>query len=182
MNAPTEQLVYDMGVEALFRGLGERVTPELKADVRALGIDLDKKLLPGYPKDVWVRVVDAVARALSRDDDLPTARRALGHAITNGFADTTLGKLMAPGIRLMGVRRMLARLPRTLTMSNNFLKVSVAEIGPASMRVEMNEAVPSPEFLCGVIEAMAGYAGAKQTDVRFTTEGPLRVFTVTWST
>ena len=60
-----QHLVYDLGVESLFSGIRERVTPDLKHAVRALGIDLDKKLLPAYPKQVWVEVVDAVARAIS---------------------------------------------------------------------------------------------------------------------
>jgi uncharacterized protein (TIGR02265 family) len=174
-------LVYDFGVESLFRGLGARLTPELKQQVRVIGIDLDKKLLPAYPKELWVRAVDAVASELSRGSTLAAARRELGHAITLGFAEGALGRLMAPGVRLMGVRRILLRIPKNLAMSNNFMRVAATETGPSALRVEMNEAVPSPEFLCGVIEAMAGYSGAKSCEVRFAAEGPLVVFTVTWS-
>lgn len=179
--AVSQHLVYDFGVEGLFKGLGDKLTPALKAKVRAVGIDLDKKLLPGYPKEVWVRAVDVVARELSEAGDLAAARRQLGHHITHGFSQGTLGKVMAPGIRLMGVRRVLQRLPKTLTMSNNFLKVSVTELGPNSVRVEMNEAVPSAEFLCGVLEAMSAYAGAKSCEVQHASEGPFVVFSVTWS-
>lgn len=174
-------LVYDFGVESLFKGVGARLTPALKDKVRAAGIDLDKKLLPAYPKELWVRVVDVVAHELSAGRDLPAARRQLGHAIASGFSEGAVGKLMAPGVRLMGVRRMLLRLPRSLTMSNNFLRVAVTETGPHAMRVELNEAVPSPEFLCGVIEAIAGYAGAKTCEVKAVVEGPLHVFTITWA-
>ena len=88
---------------------------------------------------------------------------------------------MAPGVRLMGVRRVLLRLPRQLGMSNNFLRVVVTETGASAMRVEMNEAVPSAEFLCGVIEAIAGYAGAKSCSVNFAPEPPLMVFSISWT-
>ena len=81
---PSEpHLVYDFGVESLFRGLGQRVTPALKNKVRAVD--------------------------------------------------------------------------------------------------EVNEAVPSAEFLCGVIEAIAGHAGAKTCRVTFADEPPLVVFSVGWS-
>jgi uncharacterized protein (TIGR02265 family) len=174
------QLVYDFGVESLFRGLGQRLTPSLKERVRAAGIDLDRKLLPAYPRVVWVRVVDIVAEEISGGRDLPSARRELGHLIASGFEQSTLGKMMAPGVRFMGVRRVLLRLPKQLTMSNNFLRVAVIETPGDTLRVEVNEAVPSPEFLCGVIEAIAGYAGAKRCDVTFVDEGPLTAFTVNW--
>lgn len=177
----SQDLVYDFGVESLFKGLGEKVTPALKEKVRAVGIDLDRKLLPGYPKEVWVRAVDVVARELSSGGDLHAARRQLGHHITLGFSEGMLGKLMAPGVRLMGVRRVLQRLPKTLSMSNNFMRAAVTELSPNSVRVEMNEAVPSAEFLCGVIEAMTAYAGAKSCEVSSVREGPMVVFSVKWS-
>lgn len=86
---------------------------------------------------------------------------------------------MEPGVRLIGVRRMLGRLPKMLSMSNNFLKVAVIDVPPNVVRVEVNEAVPSAEFLTGVIEALCRYAGAKTCDVAVTTEGLFTVFTVT---
>lgn len=177
----TLHLVYGFSVDSLFKGLGERLTPALKDKVRAVGIDVDKKLLPAYPKAVWVRAVDVVADELSGGRDRAAARRQLGHDISNGFAESALGKLMSPGVRLMGVKRVLMRLPRQLSMSNNFLRVAVVDMGERWLRVEVNEAVPSAEFLCGIIEAIAGYAGAKTTDVRFAAEGPLTVFSVSWT-
>jgi uncharacterized protein (TIGR02265 family) len=176
-----QHLVYDFGVESLFKGLGPRLTPPLKEKVREVGIDLDKKLLPAYPKTLWTRAVDVVAEHLSDGGDLAAARRQLGHDISSGFEQSTLGRIMAPGVRFIGVRRVLLRLPRQLTMSNNFLRVAVVETPGDTLRVEVNEAVPSPEFLCGVIEAIAGYAGAKTCTVTFANEGPLTAFSVSWT-
>jgi uncharacterized protein (TIGR02265 family) len=175
------ELVYDMGVESLFRGIGDRLTPKLKQTVRELGIDLDKKLLPAYPKEVWVQVVDAVARSVSPDVELAIARRELGHAISRGFKDSVMGRLIAPGLRLMGVRRIMMRLPKNLTISNNFMRVNVAENGPRGIRLEVNEAVPSEEFLCGVIEEIASYAGAKNCEIFTAKENGRVVFSVNWT-
>jgi uncharacterized protein (TIGR02265 family) len=178
---PEPHLVYDFSVDSLFKGLGARLTPSLKEKVRAAGIDLDKKLLPAYPKDVWIRAVDVVARELSVNGDAASSSRRLGHDITNGFAESLLGKTMAPGVRLMGVRRVMLRLPKMLTMSNNFLKVAVVESPGNSVRVIVNEAVPSAEFLCGIIDAIATYAGAKECSVTFAAEGPMTEFVVKWT-
>jgi uncharacterized protein (TIGR02265 family) len=40
-----EKLVFETSLEGLFiRGIGDRVTWQLKAELRTLGIDLDRKL------------------------------------------------------------------------------------------------------------------------------------------
>ena len=36
-----QELVYDFAIESLFKGLRERFTPELRAKVKAAGIDPD---------------------------------------------------------------------------------------------------------------------------------------------
>ena len=66
-------------------------------------------------------------------------------------------------------------------MTNNFMRVAVVELPGDVLRVEMNEAVPSADFLCGVICAIAGYAGAKRCDVTYANEGALIAFTVSWT-
>ncbi len=177
----SDELVYDFAVESLFRGIGKRFTPGLKAQVKALGIDPDSKLLPGYPRELWVRVVDVIARGLGPGDPVK-AHRDLGAAIASGFAETTLGKVMRPAVELMGVRRLLLRLPKNLTMSNNFLKVTVHEEGPQKLRVDLTHDVPSADFLCGVIEAMARYAGATQCTTTHRREGGLLIIDVSWAT
>jgi uncharacterized protein (TIGR02265 family) len=176
-----QQLVFNVGVESLFRGLGDRITPPLRGRIKQLGIDLDAKLLPAYPRDVWVRIVDEVARELGGAADLGAARKELGHAISRGFAASTMGKLMAPGVRLMGVRRMLLRLPKSLTLSNNFMQVTATQVAERSVRVEMNDPVPSAEFLAGVIEAIITYSGGKSSTITWAAEGPLTVFNVGWT-
>jgi len=174
------ELVYDFAIESLFRGLGPRFTPELEARVKALGIDPGKKLLPAYPREVWVRVVDVIARELGGPDPAQ-AHRALGAAITHGFAETTLGIVMKPAVLLMGVRRLLLRLPKNLTMSNNFLKVTVEEPAAGALRVRLSHDVPSADFLCGLIEEMARYAGAKTCTARAQHEGSQLVIDVAWA-
>lgn len=177
----SEELVYDFGVESLFRGLGDDFTPELKAQVKAVGIDPDRRLLPAYPRAMWIRVVDVVAQALCRGGDLEDARRELGKRITQGFAQTALGRVMAPAARLMGVRRALHRLPRNFTLTNNFMKASVNEVSPEALHVDVNDPVPSAEFLAGSIESVARYAGAKSVTVTIEQVGEVTRFRVTWT-
>jgi uncharacterized protein (TIGR02265 family) len=174
MSSSSGELVWDFAIESLFKGVGDRFTPELRAKVKAAGIDADAKLLPAYTKDVWVRVVEVVATGVGH------SHRELGAAITHGFAGTAMGIVMKPAVVLMGVRRVLNRLPRFLSMSNNFLKVQVHEAGAAALRVEVSHAVPSADFLAGCIEEMARYAGAKECQATPRTDGTQLVIDVTW--
>ena len=176
-----EELVYDFGVESLFRGLRDDFTPELRAKVKAAGIDPDGKLLPAYPRAIWTRVVDVLAQSLAHGRSLEDARRELGLRITEGFAQTTLGRVMAPAARLLGVRRSLARLPRNFTITNNFMKCTLTEKSPTELWFDVNDPVPSAEFLAGVIDSMARYAGARTSDVTVEQAGTCTRFLVTWT-
>lgn len=176
-----EALVYDFAVESLFRGLGDEFTPELRAQVKAAGIDPDSPLLPAYPRAIWTRVVDVLSVALARGRSLEDARRDLGQRITQGFAQTTLGRVMSPAARLLGVRRTLARLPRNFTITNNFMKCTLTEKSPTELVFDVTEPVPSAEFLAGVIDSMARYAGAGHSRVTIEQLGTATRFHVTWT-
>ncbi len=48
--APTEQIEFSQSVEGLFiKGLGSTLTPVMRDQLRAKGLDLDRPLRPGYP-------------------------------------------------------------------------------------------------------------------------------------
>lgn len=176
-----EELVYDFAIESLFRGLRDDFTPELRAKVKAAGIDPDGKLLPAYPRFIWTRVVDVLAQELARDRSLEDARRELGRRITEGFTHTTLGRVMAPAARLLGVRRSLARLPRDFTITNNFMKCELTEKSPHELLFDVSDPVPSVEFLAAVIDSMARYAGARHSSVTIEQMGTCTRFHVTWT-
>ena len=180
MQTPREDLVYDFGVESLLRALGPALTPELKAKVKDAGIDTGEKLLPGYPRAVWERVVVLIASELSTGD-LAAAQRALGARLTQGFAGTALGRMLAPAVRLTGVKRVMKQLPRNLTITNNFMKVVLEEVAPTEVRVTASHDSPSAEFLAGVIEGMARYAGAASCEVGYRRVGTQTVFVVRWA-
>ena len=52
-----EKLIFRPVIEALFiGGLGDRMTPAFKAQLKGLGVDL-AKLVPGYPYATWEKAV-----------------------------------------------------------------------------------------------------------------------------
>ena len=61
----SERLIFSPTVEALLlRGVGDRMTPALEEGIRVLGIDIKKALLPAYPVDTWLKVLDLVGKTV----------------------------------------------------------------------------------------------------------------------
>src|SRR5271168_4528786 len=101
-----ERLVFSPSVEALLiRGVGERMTPGLADQLRALGIDLGKPLLPAYRSDTWQQAVDLIAKELYPGEPMGEAQRRLGESTVVGWEHTLVGKAMFAITRLYGPRR-----------------------------------------------------------------------------
>src|SRR5512145_3020631 len=115
--APSEsrpRLIFSSSFEGMFlRALRDRLTPELKAKLRDEGVDLDKKLAPGYPLDVWMRCVDHAAQALYPSLKFGDAHWKLGEDFVRGYAETTIGHAMFAVLKLLGPMRAVARLERS---------------------------------------------------------------------
>jgi uncharacterized protein (TIGR02265 family) len=169
------EVVYDFAIRSLLLGLGDALTPQLRAQIKALGIGEEISPTTTYPLSQWVQLVELVAREAKQ------SHRELGVRVTRGFTHTPLGKLMKPAVQLMGVRRVLELLPHTFTMTNNFMRVKVLEASHRELRVELSHDAPSAEFLCGSIEEMARHAGADGCVASPQREGQGLVIGVRWT-
>src|SRR4051794_26244070 len=110
--ATPERLVFSPSVEALLmRGVGNQMTPGLKAQLRNVGIDLDRPLLPAYPSDTWQTAVGVIAKTLHPHLSMGQAQWKLGESTVYGFEQTVLGKAMVALSKLIGPRRALLRFP-----------------------------------------------------------------------
>jgi uncharacterized protein (TIGR02265 family) len=69
---------------------------------------------------------------------------------------------MTRAVRLMSVRRVMELLPHTFTMTNNFMRVRLRHTSDHDLVVQLSHDVPSADFLCGSIEQMARFAGARE--------------------
>src|SRR5688572_15546545 len=109
--APTEEVIFAGAVEGLFfKGLGERVTPELQEELKAIGIDLTRDLLPAYPRKVWNAAIPIAAQHAFPMLDVSQAHIRLGRAIIDGFKRTLLGSALAGMAKVLGPMRTLARM------------------------------------------------------------------------
>lgn len=151
MAAAAERLMFANTFEGLLlRGYGARLTTELKAGLRADGIDVDRPLLPGYPLEVWLRVVRRVGERLEGGTDFDAIRR-VGERFMAGYFETMVGKAVKPLLSLLGPRRTLRRMTANLRGGTSFAETTVTESSATDLTLWVNHCLAdNPGFLVGL--------------------------------
>jgi uncharacterized protein (TIGR02265 family) len=179
-----DKLVFASAVEGLFmRALDGKVPPSLRTSLKALGLDLAVPVpAGGVPRGLWYAAIEETALKLYPARARGEAVRELGRLMVVGVVETFWGKAMTPAVRLLGVRRVLLRMPNQMKATNNFASGVATELTPTSMRLEVDDVATAPELLQGSLEQLALWAGAKSVEVGFTfTSPPKATYLVKWS-
>lgn len=178
-----DKVVFEQTIEGLFvRGLGSRVTPPLKARLRDAGLDLDAKLLPAYPFEVWMRTLEVTARGLFPELPVEQAMFRVGESFIDGYRETFLGRAVLGMIRVLGPRRTLLRATQNFRSGNNYTDTKITEVDPTTIDLWMNEVGPWPTFTAGIIHAgMVATGATPKIDIR-DHDGHACTFRVSWTT
>jgi uncharacterized protein (TIGR02265 family) len=161
VSLPPERLVYDATVESMFsRALKPRLTTRLKARVKEAGIDLDAKLKPSYPRDVWQRAMRIVVEELYLGVPEERAWFELGERLVASLGETVLGSATLGIVKLLGPKRALERMSQTFRHANNYNHSKLEEVGPGRFQLWVNEVGVSPHFIAGTVFATLKIAGA----------------------
>lgn len=120
MNA--EPVVFAAAFDGIVRAFGSRLTPELYAQSRALGVDLRQRQV-AYPVDTFLPVFLLLAEALVPGDEAsrPERLRRFGREVTVAFAQTAIGTATITMARVIGVRRALQRAGRNIRNTGNYI-------------------------------------------------------------
>ena len=165
---PETPLVFNNSVQGLFsRTFPDGVPPELKAQLRAVGVDLDKPLLPAYPATTWARCVDLGARAAFPEERREVAWRRMGERMIDGYQDAMIGRAMFSMLQLLGPRRMLQRSQKNFRTGNNYTEVRFSDVSPTEMELWFNETDEvMRHFTVGLVLAGMRAGGADEPQVR----------------
>ena len=163
----SERLVFSPSVEGLVRGLGAALTENatLKAELRAMGLDLDKPLLPGYPAELWHRALELIARKLYPQLTVPQAYFKMGERTVYGLSDTIFGKATIALAKLVGPRKMLHRMPISVKSGSNFAELSVQELSPTEILLASQPYMGWGEYMQGSVLAAITLGGAVEPSV-----------------
>ena len=161
------RVTFPMVFEGLvIRGYAHRLTPLIIERLRAEGLDIERRLLPGYPTRVWYQAVRILAEEVHPDLSYEQGVRETGRAFIRGYFETALGRTVLAVLRLLGPLRSLKRMGRNFRTGNNFSETWVHEDGPGNVRLEVNDPIAdSPTFIQGLIEGGMGYVQAKDVQV-----------------
>ena len=166
MAAGNEEVIFAGAVEGLFiKGLGHRVTMELQAELRAVGLDLSRQLLPAYPRKVWNAAIPLAAAHVWPELPVAEAHVLLGRAIIDGFKETLLGKALAGMARVLGPMRTLGRMRQNYRTGGNYNETTLTPEGPTQVRFWINEPYLHPGYVQGMLQGSLEISGARNGSV-----------------
>ncbi len=144
--------MFDHVIDGMFRkSLGNRLTPACRAELKAAGLDLDKKLLPAYPLDAYFTFLEIAGKHLYPDKTVPQAMFALGAGFLDGYHETLMGRAILEFARLIGPARAVRRGAQTWRQGNNFTDVKVVERTPSCFELHFNLVGRHPEHTQGAL-------------------------------
>ncbi|QRO00809.1 DUF2378 family protein [Archangium violaceum] len=170
-----EPVIFSQVVEALFKHtIKERLDPDARRRLKAIGIDLDQPLLVAYSVPTWFAAIRVCAELLYPDIPSEQARYQLGRRQVDGYGHTTMGRAVYSMLRMLGWQRSLTRIPRGLQSGTNFLTARTRFLALGDLEVTF-EVLPEfhaalgpqsgidPYFMNGTMDAMMELVGAPLT-------------------
>jgi uncharacterized protein (TIGR02265 family) len=169
MSETSQPLIFSHSLQSLLsRAFPSGVPLALKERLRGVGVDLDRPLLPAYPKDTWSRCVEYGAPYAFPLEARELGWRKLGERMVEGYQETMIGRAMFSTLRLLGPRRMLLRSQKSFRSGNNYTEVRLTDVSPTTVDVWFNETDEVlRQFTLGLILAgmRAGGADEPRADI-----------------
>lgn len=158
--ADMQRVWFADGVEGLWwKGLASRMTPQLKAQLKTVGLDLDGKIQPAYPAEVIAAASRIASKLLFPKLSEEAAFYELGTIALEQFANTLLGRALFPMLRVMGWRRALQRMQSNLRTASNYAEVTVTEVAPDCFRLTLRDPDGLAYFWKALIDVGSRHAG-----------------------
>ncbi len=156
-----EHLVFNNSIEGLLNSVRERLTPSMKEQLRGLGLDVDKKLDPGYPADRWAQFVKYLAAALYPGTEEGEALRQIGRRTVDAYTQGLVGSALFTMLRLVGPDRTVGRMTKNLRTGSNYMETRSKQLAPHRYEIWINDVSGAPGFYVGLLESGMEHSGAR---------------------
>ena len=178
---PDTDKVFRYPAEDLLAGLPAPLTARQQAAFRAeFGPVLGQS---SHSALTMVRLIDWVAAVCYPELPPAEARRRHGRAGMLAWSHTTiLGRVMTAAFPLMGLERVLRRMPSNLSGLTNFATRTVYREGPGHWWYATSDDPSPPEWIAGVIDALAEFTAVRDLQVQWATPSDhQRIFEIRWT-
>lgn len=161
-----QDVVFAQSVEGLFvKGLAKQMTPALREQLRAQGLDLDRPLAASYPAADFNRWVDTAARVLHPDLPHEQALREIGRSLIRGYGETLVGRALMSLLRMLGPRKAIERAEASWRSGTNFVEVRTELRGPSDVVLHFKDPYTSPHYVAGIVDGVAAVTRARDVQV-----------------
>jgi uncharacterized protein (TIGR02265 family) len=176
-----DALVWRHTIEGLVRvGLARGEGTAWRARMKAIGLDVDAPLATAYPRDKWRDFIFASAEILFQGTE-DRRFEQLGSAFIEEYAQTFLGRAVASVVRLIGPRRALERMTKSLRSGNSYSDTRTTFTGEKSAEFWLNDTLGAPAYIVGALGAVLRITSAKNIVVKpIKLEGVACTFSITW--
>jgi uncharacterized protein (TIGR02265 family) len=165
--APELRRVYAGWFEGLLvRALKPRMTPELIAELRTAGLDLERPLAEHYPAGVRLEVIRLLREHLYPDQSDEQAWYELGRAALDGFLRTIVGRAFAVLFRLLGPRAVMKRASAAFGAVTNYTSAETIERAPFRWEVRLENTDLPPAYYRGMVLGALEFCQLKDLQVQ----------------
>jgi uncharacterized protein (TIGR02265 family) len=178
---PDADKYFRYPAEDLLAGLPAPLTARQQAILQAeFGPGLGQ---PTCSLAVMLRLLDWIALVAYPDLPRGEARRRHGRASTLAWSQRAiLGRVLMAAVPLMGLERVLRRLPSSIGGLTNFATRTIYCQGPGHWWYTASDDPTPPELTAGAIDAVGTLTGARQLTVQWVTPSRHdRVFELRWT-
>ena len=105
-----------------------------------------------YSVEVWTACLTIARRQVYPSLSEEAGDRALGRRFADGFLSTIVGRMVAVTLPIIGLARMLDRLPRYVSMGRSDLVIQTAKVGETQRKLTFINGTPMPHFMAGALE------------------------------
>lgn len=165
--------------DGFVKGLGPRLTPQVRADMKRAGLDFDK-LPSALPADESIRYTQLLGRLAFAEEPEVEAMRLLGLHVIRGWQNTMIGSAAAAMLRLVGPHRTLKRLDRAFQTTNNYSRATSEVVNEKEALVTINDVEGMPSYWQGILEAGLEILRLDGTVVLEKRDGRSGTFRIAW--
>jgi uncharacterized protein (TIGR02265 family) len=138
---------------------------------------------PTCPLALQLHLLDWIAAVAYPDLPRAEARRQHGRASTVAWSQRAiLGRVLMAAVPLMGLERVLRRLPQHMSGLTNFATRTVYRQGPGHWWYTASDDPTPPELTAGALDAVGEATGARGMTIRWATPtSHERVYEIRWT-